>query len=122
VGQLMRRLRSCDSGTGLVEYGLLLAVLALGLVGVLTLLRKSVEGLTTSVSVAISQPGSGGHVPPASTVPTLSHTRPTANMPVPAGSDGDSDNSEDPSADPDSSTAEPDSSIAATRASIWLLR
>ena len=118
----MRRLRSCDSGTGLVEYGLLLAVLALGLVGVLTLLRKSVEGLTTSVSVAISQPGSGGHVPPASTVPTRSHPRPAANMPVPAGSDGDSDNSEDPSADPDSATAEPDSSMAATRASIWVLR
>jgi Flp pilus assembly pilin Flp len=118
----MRRLRSCDSGTGLVEYGLLLAVLALGLVGVVTLLRKSVEGLTTSVSVAISQPGSVGYVPPTSTIPTRSHTKPTANMPVPADFDGDSDTSEDPSTDPDSSTAEPDSSTAATRASIWLPR
>ena len=120
VGQLMRRLRSCDSGTGLVEYGLLLAVLALGLVGVVTLLRNSVEGLTTSVSVAISEPGSGGQVPPASTIPTRPHTKPTANLPEPAGSDGDSETSEDPSADPDSSTAEPDGSTVATRASIWL--
>jgi Flp pilus assembly pilin Flp len=122
VGQLMRRLRSCDSGTGLVEYGLLLAVLALGLVGVLTLLRKSVEGLTTSVSVAISQQGSGGYVPPASTVPTRSHTKPTAYMPLPAEPDGDSDTSEDPSTDPDSATAEPDSSTAESRASIWFPR
>lgn len=118
----MRRLRSCDSGTGLVEYGLLLAVLVLGLVGVVTLLRKSVEGLTTSVSVAISQPGSGVHVPPASTIPTRYHTKPTADMPVPAESGGDFDTAEDPSADPDSSTAEPDRSTAATRASIWLPR
>ena len=95
MGQLMRRLRSCDSGTGLVEYALLLAGLALGFVGVVSLLRKSVEGLTTAVSVGISQPGSGGHVPPGSTILTRSHTKPTANMPVPAEPDGGSDTSKD---------------------------
>jgi Flp pilus assembly pilin Flp len=116
----MRRLRSCDSGTGLVEYGLLLAALALGLVGVITLLRKSVEGLTTAVSVGISQPASASH---ASTVPTWSRTRPTGHMPVPAEPDGDSDTSEDPPTDPDSSAAEPDSSTTAgSRASIWFRR
>ena len=122
MGQLVRRLRSCDSGTGLVEYGLLLAVLALGLVGVVTLLRKSVEGLTTSVNVAISQPGSGGYVPPASALPAWPHTRPTANIPMPTEPAGDSDTSEDPSSDRDSSTAEPDSSTAESWPSIWLSR
>ena len=122
MGQLMRRLRSCDSGTGLVEYGLLLAVLALGLMGVITLLRSSVEGLTSSVSVAISQPVSGGDAPPVATVPARPHTRPTANMPMPADPDGDSGASEDPSDDQDSSTTEPDSSTAESWTSLWLSR
>lgn len=121
MGQLIGRLRSCDSGTGLVEYGLLLGVLALGLAGAVTLLRKSVERLTTSVSVGITQQGSGGYVPPT-TIVTRPPTGPTGPMPAPVESDGDADDSEDPSTDPDSSATKPDSSTAASRASIWFTR
>lgn len=91
--QLIRRLRTCEAGTGLVEYGLLIAAVALGLVGVLTLLRDSVGGLTNRTAISVSQAaggyGTGGTVggPPSG--------RPAA---------------------PDSSSAEPDSSAAAGRA------
>ncbi len=52
--KFMRGLGHCEAGAGLVEYSLLIAVLALGLVGVLTLYRRSVDGLTTRTSVTIS--------------------------------------------------------------------
>jgi Flp pilus assembly pilin Flp len=60
VRQLIRRLRTCESGSAIVEYGLLIAVIALALVGVLSLFRNSVGELTNRTAVSVSeQTGSG---------------------------------------------------------------
>jgi Flp pilus assembly pilin Flp len=60
VRQLIRRLRTCESGSAIVEYGLLIAVIALALVGVLKLFRNSVGELTNRTAVSVSkQTGSG---------------------------------------------------------------
>jgi Flp pilus assembly pilin Flp len=60
VRQLIRRLRTCESGSAIVEYGLLIAVIALALVGVLRLFRNSVGELTNRTAVSVSeQKGSG---------------------------------------------------------------
>jgi Flp pilus assembly pilin Flp len=94
-------LRTCEAGSGLIEYGLLLAVVALALVGVLKVFRNTVGSLTNRTAVTVSQQtargyGSGG---------TVSWT--------PSGSPA-AHNPETP--DPDSASAEPDSSSAAGRA------
>jgi Flp pilus assembly pilin Flp len=59
--ELFRRIRTCETGAGLVEYGLLLAVVALGLVGVLRLFRNSVGGLTNRAAVSVSTQTGGSY-------------------------------------------------------------
>ena len=59
--QLIRRLRTCEAGSGLVEYALLIAVVALGLVGVLRFFRNTTGGLTNRVSVSVSTQTGGGY-------------------------------------------------------------
>jgi Flp pilus assembly pilin Flp len=61
VRELFRRIRTCEAGAGLVEYGLLLAVVALGLVGVLRLFRNSVGGLTNRAAVSVSTQTGGSY-------------------------------------------------------------
>jgi Flp pilus assembly pilin Flp len=94
VRQLIRRFRTCEAGAGTVEYALLIAVLAIGLAGVLTIFRNAVGGLTNRTAVGVSTQASGGYGKsqggPSGGI--IAH-RPAA-------------------ADPDSSSAEPDSSSA----------
>lgn len=95
--QLIRRLRTCEAGAGLVEYGLLIAVVALCLVGILGLLRNSVGGVTERVAVDVSTQTAGGYGT-GGTAGGAPSWRPAAYRPA------------DP--DPDDSSAEPDSSSA----------
>jgi Flp pilus assembly pilin Flp len=69
MGALLRRLRSCETGSALTEYSLIIAVLALGLVAALGVFRNSVGTMTNRTSGTISGqsgrygsggPGSGG--------------------------------------------------------------
>lgn len=94
--QLIRRLRTCEAGSGLVEYALLIAVIALGLVGVLRLFRNSTGGVTNRVagSIATQTAASYGSRGTAG-APSAG---PVAHRPG--------------TSDPDSSSAEPDSSSA----------
>jgi Flp pilus assembly pilin Flp len=93
VRQLIRRLRTCEAGSGLVEYALLIAVVALGLVGVLRFFRNTTGGLTNRVSVSVSSQTGGGYGGGTGGAPGAS---PVAHGPA--------------TADADSSSAEPDSS------------
>ena len=91
--QLFRRLRACEAGAGAVEYALLIAILALGMIGMLELFRNAVGGVTNRTAVSVSRRASGGYgVRPSGVV-----YRPS--LPAPA---------EPPEAD--SSFVEPDSS------------
>ncbi len=60
MGQLLRRFRSCETGSALVEYGMIIAVVALGLILVLMGFRDAVGNLTNQTSVTISRSGGGG--------------------------------------------------------------
>jgi Flp pilus assembly pilin Flp len=55
MGQLVRRLRSCETGSALTEYGLIIAVLALGLVAALGVFRNAIGGTTSRTSGTISR-------------------------------------------------------------------
>jgi Flp pilus assembly pilin Flp len=59
--RLIRRLRACETGEGLVEYGMLIALVALALIGVLTAFRNMVGGATNRTAVAISTQSAGGY-------------------------------------------------------------
>ena len=61
MGQLLRRFRSCETGSALTEYGLLIAVVALGLFAVLVGFRDAVGNLTHQTSVTISKHSGGGY-------------------------------------------------------------
>jgi Flp pilus assembly pilin Flp len=99
VRQLIRRLRTCEAGAGTVEYALLIAVLALGLVGVLALFRNAVGGLTNRTAVSVStRAGGAGYGSKAGGVGGGSSGGTVAHMPA--------------AANPDSASAEPDSSSA----------
>jgi Flp pilus assembly pilin Flp len=82
MGALLRRLRSCETGSALTEYGLMIAVLVLGLVAALGVFRNSVGNMTNRTSGTISRQTShsygsgggggprGGAVAPANADPT----------------------------------------------------
>ena len=58
--QLVRRFRSCETGSALTEYGLLIAVVALGLIALLSAFRNKVGDLTNRTSVTITRQSSHG--------------------------------------------------------------
>jgi hypothetical protein len=89
-----------------VEYALVIAVLAIGLAGVLGIFRNAVGNLTNRTAVTVSTQADGGYGKGA----TLG-----------GGPGGGTIAHELPNADPDSSSAEPDSSSAAggTTAASW---
>ena len=60
MGQLVRRFRSCEAGSALTEYGLIIAAVALGLIALLAGFRNAVGTVTTKTSVSISHKASGG--------------------------------------------------------------
>jgi Flp pilus assembly pilin Flp len=61
MGQLVRRFRSCETGSALTEYGLIIAAVALGLFAVLTGFREAVGDLTNRTAVTISHQSSQGY-------------------------------------------------------------
>ena len=60
MGQLVRRFRSCEAGSALAEYGLIIAAVALGLSGGRAGFRDAVGDLTNQTSVTISHKTSRG--------------------------------------------------------------
>ena len=60
MGQLVRRFRSCEAGSALTEYGLIVAAVALGLIALLAGFRNAVGDVTTRTSVSISHKTSRG--------------------------------------------------------------
>jgi Flp pilus assembly pilin Flp len=60
MGQLVRRFRSCEAGSGLTEYGLIIAAVALGLIALLAGFRNAVGDVTTRTSVSISHKSNRG--------------------------------------------------------------
>ena len=95
--QLIRRLRICDSGAGLVEYTLLIGLLALGLAGVLTLYRGALGGITNRTAVTISKQASRGYAGAGGARRIPIGWRPPAGDPEPS--------DPEPSEDPDSTSA-----------------
>ena len=61
MGQLVRRFRSCQRGSALTEYGLIIAAVALGLFAILVGFRDAVGNLTQQTSVTISKQAGGGY-------------------------------------------------------------
>ena len=94
--QLIRRFRTCEAGAGAVEYALLIAVLAIGLVAVLTMFRNAVGDLTNRTAVSVETQTAGGY------------GRATGG----GGPSGGAVVHRPAAAQPDSSSAEPDSSSA----------
>jgi Flp pilus assembly pilin Flp len=61
MGQLARRLRSSETGSALIEYGLIIAVVAIGLVAMLTRFGNAFGDLTNRTAVTISHQSSRGY-------------------------------------------------------------
>ena len=102
--RLIRRLRTSETGEGLVEYGMLIALVALALIGVLTAFRNMVGGATNRTAVAISTPaGYGGASGPSGIPVSLSPARDGA-----------------PSSPDSASPGAPDSSGTATQAHLGI--
>ncbi len=95
--QLIRRLRTCEAGSSVVEYGLLIAVLAVALVGILRVFRNTVGGITNRTAVTVSVQAAGAYG--------------LAGLPD-GGPSGSYVGYRPVSSDADSSSAEPDSSAA----------
>ncbi|WP_181813581.1 Flp family type IVb pilin [Gaiella occulta] len=56
----MRRLRASESGQGLVEYALIIAIVSLGAIASLTFLKGSITGLFSKAGSSISAVAVGG--------------------------------------------------------------
>jgi len=76
MGKLVRRFWSCETGSALTEYGVIIAFVALGLTAMLTTFRNSVGDLANRTAVTISDQSSQGYgagsdvgVPPPSITP-----------------------------------------------------
>jgi Flp pilus assembly pilin Flp len=61
VRQLIRRFCSCEGGAGLVEYGIILGLLTLGLIGVMHVYRRAVGDMTNRTAVTISKQSAAGY-------------------------------------------------------------
>jgi Flp pilus assembly pilin Flp len=94
-------LRTCEAGSGLIEYSLLLAVVALALVGVLKVFRNTVGSLTNRTAVTVSQQTARGYGSGGTVSWTPSGTPAAQNPATP---------------EPDRASAQPDSSSGAVRA------
>ena len=58
--QLFRRFRSCQAGSALTEYGLIIAALVIGLIALLGVFRNAVGDVTTRTATSISHKSSRG--------------------------------------------------------------
>jgi Flp pilus assembly pilin Flp len=73
----MRRLATSRVGAGLIEYALIVAVLALGLAGMLTIYRNSVGTLTKRTAVTVARQSGKGYGGPV-----IIPRRPVASAPA----------------------------------------
>lgn len=74
---LIRRFWICERGAGLVEYGLLLGVLALALIGVLALYRDAVGDLTQRTASTVTRQSGRGYGSTAASIRTASADEPS---------------------------------------------
>jgi Flp pilus assembly pilin Flp len=80
VVRLLRLLRRCEAGQGLVEYALVFALVAMGLLGVLLAFRNAIGGALNAPAGAISvQAGSGYGSPAASPSPVTPEPTPDSS-------------------------------------------
>jgi Flp pilus assembly pilin Flp len=105
VRQFILRLRTCEAGAGTIEYALLIAVLALGLVGVLGVFRNTVGGMTNRTAVTVTK-AAGGYGR-AGSVGVGRGGGSGAHKPAPAGTDSSA-------AQPDGSPATGGSTVASS--------
>ena len=63
--QLLRRFRRHDRGEGLTEYALLIALLAIGLIGILTLARNAIGGSLDRASGDVARSSSASYGGPS---------------------------------------------------------
>lgn len=82
VGRLrspLRRLRASESGQGLVEYALIIAIVSLGAIASLTFLKGSITGLFSKAGSSISAVavGAGGGGGGDTTAPVVTITLPS---------------------------------------------
>jgi Flp pilus assembly pilin Flp len=92
--RLIRLLRRCEAGQGLVEYALMLALVAMGLIGVVLAFRNALGGALNTTSGAISvQAGSGYGGPQASPSPPIGPSSPVTPEPTPDSSAAGKDSS-----------------------------
>lgn len=101
--QLIRRLRACDAGAAVVEYSILIALVAVGLMGVLTLYGQAVGDLTSKTGVSISRQAGTGYAGAGGAGRAPIGMRPTVGDPG--------------TPDPDSTSADPDSASTPAHAS-----
>ena len=64
MGKLLRRFWSSETGSALTEYGLIVAVLAMGLLALLGWFRNSLGGVTERTAVTISEQSNSGYGAP----------------------------------------------------------
>ena len=88
----MRRLATSEVGAGLIEYALLVGVLALGLAGVLTIYRNSVGTITKKTAVTVAKQSGRGYRSPVVVPRHPVASAPSAGEPEPG----------EPELDPDS--------------------
>jgi Flp pilus assembly pilin Flp len=78
VARLIKRFFASEEGAGLIEYGLLLGLIAIGLLGVMALYRNALGGSVARSSANISRAtagsygGGGGYAGPIAVGPAAS--------------------------------------------------
>jgi Flp pilus assembly pilin Flp len=91
MGKLFRQFWSCDRGSALTEYALIIALVALGLVGALAVFRNSVGNVANNSAVTISQKTGGGYGTGGGWAPSQGYGSPAPVNPAePDSSGGDS--------------------------------
>lgn len=63
MSDLMKEFASEESGQGMVEYGLIIALVAVVLIAALTALNGGLSSIFTKITTALKNPPSGGQTP-----------------------------------------------------------
>ena len=60
---MWKKFTSEESGQGMVEYGLIIALIAVVLIAVLVAMRQGLQGTFTDIAEALDNPGEAGENP-----------------------------------------------------------
>src|SRR3954447_1426638 len=60
LGRRIRLLRQCEAGQSLIEYAIVIALIAVGLIAVLSLLRSAAGGVLSGTAETVSRQSSSG--------------------------------------------------------------